>query len=79
MLFVRTPCGACGRGDLGFFCASGGELVLVCDRCEAVFPDPTNAATPAGDASLEGGHWAQRDEVEAAGLDHLILGEHHRA
>ena len=79
MFFVRTPCSACERGDLGFFCAAGGEMVLVCDRCDAVFPDPTNATAPADEAILDGGHWAGRDEVEAAGFDHLILGEHHRS
>ena len=78
MLFVRTPCSACKRGDLGFFCGASGKLVLVCDRCDAVFPDPANAATPADDATIEGGRWAEREEVRAAGYEHLILGELHR-
>ena len=79
MLFVRTPCSACERGDLGFFCAAGGRMVLVCDRCDAVFADPQDATGPAAEASLAGGHWAERDEVREAGFDHLILGEHHRS
>lgn len=78
MLFVKTPCGACGRGELGFFRAADGAIVLLCERCHAVHPDPREVgmpeATEAGPA-LDGGAWAERREVEAAGLAHLILGE----
>ena len=76
MFFVGF-CRICGTGPLGLCCCGGcGRIVLLCDECEALWPDSDLAAAPkTGDPILcpecqqslmdEPSHWATAAEIAA--------------
>ncbi len=80
MLYVETRCPFCRQGRLGFFKRDTGLVVLVCDECHLAFPEPDAINMEAAfeindDNPHTDGHWADREEVIAAGWEAAVAGE----
>lgn len=79
-------CTVCDGGTLGVrVCAAGDHCVILCDECDAVwlspdlsdepqFPDQPQLPCPHCGASLcePASHWADQEEVQAAGWSGFV-------
>jgi hypothetical protein len=88
MYYVGT-CPVCEQGTLGLrVCAGQGDLVVLCDECDAVwlYPDcageaiypeqPTLPCPQCGESLLEASsHWADEQEIQRAGWSAVVEGQ----
>lgn len=79
MIFIETLCPICTTGTIGFRrCASGDQVVLMCDECdsvwrnpmrinahEALYPQPPDFVVPALKCSVRPplSIWATREDI----------------